>query len=149
MTNKQFNILLGDSSEFVKSLQSNPDFSCIFSKDHWILNKTTNNLFWIIGEEVTNLTHQFIIFKNPIIYIFFNYHVKNSLDIIQNFFSQVQRDLLSHQNKKYIIVGTNYQDVKSHKSLKKNILQWCISSESKVGPNNLIYSDLDDLHIIL
>ena len=139
---KQFNIILGDSTDFMKTLQLNTDFKCLMSQDHWTLNKTFDNLYWVIGEEVKNLAYQFIIFKNPIIYIFFNYHLKNSLELVQRFFALVQRDLISHTTKKYIIIGINYKDIKFQKTLKKSVLQWCIEQDNK--HINCEYFDLED-----
>jgi len=142
MSNKTFNIILGDSIDFIKTLHLRADFKCLLSQDNWTLNTTLNDFYWVIGDEVKNLAHQFIIFKNPHVFIFFNYHLKNSLDLIQRFFALVQRDLLSH-NKKYIIIGINYKDIKFQKTLKKNVLQWCIEQES-TNHIDCAYFDYDD-----
>jgi hypothetical protein len=144
MSSKQFNIILGDSVDLIKTLNLHNDFKCLINQDNWTLNSTSSNLYWVIGDEVKNLKHQFIIFKNPIIYIFFNYHLKNSLELIQRFFALSQRDLTSYTNKKFIIIGINYKDIKFQKTLKKNVLQWCIEQEKTFGPDFCAYHDYDD-----
>ena len=142
---KQFNIILGDSFDIIKQIETNKDFKEMMKKDGWTLYRTTNNLYWVIGEDIVNIVHQFMIYRNPIVYIYFNYHVKTALETVQKLFTMAKRDLQSHKNKKYIIIGVNYKDFKFQKIIKKNILEFCIEQESKIELDTLSYMDFEDL----
>jgi len=150
MSKRAFNILLGDSTELVEEIKHQPGYKCMMGadrKDNWSLYRTDLGLYWDVDEEVENLTHQFMILpKDPVIYIFFNYRQKNPIEHTQRIYKMAAQDLAAQSEKKFCIIGINFQSRhKFQKEIKKKIIEWCIAEEATHGKNYCFYSDFEDL----
>lgn len=145
---KPMNILLGDSSSFVKVLIESPGWKRVMFRRQgapWTLDKTNHGLYWDLGEDITDLKHQFIIFKDPTIYLFFNYRGNlPAIEILDRYYDLIKRDLRLYQIK-CLICGMNYKDIKVHKKIKKEILEWCLARADELGEDNCNYIDLEEI----
>jgi len=138
-----FKILLGDTSDFMIMLK-NVVHKRIMAKDNWELYKTNNAFYWILDEKVTSIVYQWMIYRNPIIYLFFNYRNKTAMESLKRVFEISKKDTKKSKHQ-YVIVGTNYLNrLKQHKKLKKDIISWCLTT---FGEEQAEYLDLEHIEL--
>jgi hypothetical protein len=84
-----FYIFLGHLDEVTEKLGEDESNVMVLEDKAWILIKNQGKrLVWIVEPIVKNLKNSFMMYKDPQIYIFFNYHVK---DMIQNLEDELRR----------------------------------------------------------
>ena len=75
-----FYIFLGHLDEVTEKLGEDESNQIILEDKVWILVKNQGKrLIWIVESAVKNLKNSFMMYKDPQIYIFFNYHVKDMM----------------------------------------------------------------------
>lgn len=146
---KPFFIVLGDNDEFHQKILKKANgwkrVMVPMRGANWNLEKTDKALYWILNEDENNLKHQFMIYKNPTVYIFFNYRGNQPvMDVLNRYHEIMSRDLGKHQIK-CLICGMKFQNIKIHKSIKKEILQWCLSRQEEFGEEACDYLEFNDL----
>lgn len=133
---KPFYILLGETESFIREVIKSNGFKRIMFERQgavWTLDKTNNGLYWDLRAELETLKHQFMIFKNPRIYIFFNYRGNVAAqEVLKRFYKIIEKDLVNsgkHQIK-IVVCGLNFRENnKVHKKIKTEILTWCLKKQ--------------------
>tara|TARA_R100001163_G_C5068434_1_gene208711 strand:- start:9305 stop:9799 length:495 start_codon:yes stop_codon:yes gene_type:complete len=146
-----FNILLGDTTDVLPEIKELSDgFKMVLGgrnrRDKWGLYRTDRGFYWDVDEDVENLSHQFIIIRNPTIYIFFSYVQKSTLNYIKKYYEMIEADFKNYK-KKFVFVGLKYKDHKMQRQIKKEIIKWCLELETKYGEGYCNYSEIEDLEV--
>jgi len=136
MTSKKqlpFYILLGHCNEITEQLGTEQETKVILEDGAWILLKHQKERFiWILDSSLKNLTHHFMMYRNPQILIFFNYHQKGILEHLNEQHRKALTLLRQQPQGKIRIIGFNYSDRRSKlKKLKQSVLNWC-NTQSKL-----------------
>jgi hypothetical protein len=125
---KPFIIVSGDAPEFLRSLlDTNPKVILDATKAQgWTLYQSDNFNYWIISDVVKNLTHQFIHYVNPIVYLICNFKTHNYLEILEQNIVLINRDLIKSKTpEKILVIGFNYNQ-RMHNQMKRKVLEFCI-----------------------
>lgn len=148
-----FNILLGDTSELMAEIIESPGYRTIMSgdrRDGWGLYRTDSAFYWDVEDSKIRLrlVEQFMIIPEEVkIYVSFHFRQKEPMKYIQDLYRMLETDLPKHK-KQYIFVGLDYVDHKFHKSIKKELITWCLQIEEESGiPEYCQYYDLADLEV--
>jgi len=133
-----FYILLGHCEEITEQLGTEEEETKVILEDGaWILLKHQNQRFlWILDPELENLKHHFMMYRNPQILIFLNYHQKGIREHLDDQYRKAKSILKQNKKGKIRVIGFNY--AKTHpkmKKLKTTVLEWCIEN------NNLDYAE--------
>jgi hypothetical protein len=138
-----FIIVLGDNDDFLNLLGNNNCKNILEAKKQqgWTLYRSKSSLYWYITDKVKNLTKQFMIYNNPIIYLIVNFKSSNYLDSLISNYNMVTRDL--HNLSNVLIIGFNYSP-KIHMPMKQKVLEWIVQ-------NNLLkiitYTDAENFDL--
>lgn len=137
---KPFIIIMGDAGDdFKKVLIQNSATQILDGSNAqgWILLATDHAIYWLLSDVVSNLTHQFMHYKNPMIYILVNFTSQNHLEALEQNYKMLRRDLIlgkKEKNKlpqKIMVVGLNFK-ANFNTKMKKQVLEWCIKTESEI-----------------
>lgn len=131
-----FYIFLGHLDELTEKLGEDESNQIILEDKAWILVKNQGKrLIWIVESVVKNLKNSFMMYRDPQIYIFFNYHVK---DMINNLEEELERaktladfrfasgEERNDSKNNITILGFNYNEKKiKMKKLRETVIEWC------------------------
>lgn len=147
ISSKPVNILLGDINLMTNKIAKLPDYERVMQPSSrwssWSLDKTSEGVYWNLGEDVTTLNHQFMIFRQATLYLGFNYRGNQSIDDLLNHYHQlILHELKTRLDKiRVIICACNYREIKIHKRIKKQILKFLL----EITEYEVNYSELGEL----
>ena len=77
MVKKPFIIVMGDTGEFRTRLSQEKPSKIINGarSQGWTLERTKSAIYWMLSDEVKNLTKQFMNFAHPHVYLIVNYKI--------------------------------------------------------------------------
>ena len=149
MSNKQFNIILGESDELIKSLNN---FEIKMAYPKWILGKSNDSIYWVINSDIErsfDFNKQFILLPKEVhYYIYVNFKSTGKfMDKVGHFLEIIK----NNDNKKDLrctIIGINYNNkIKYHTILMGEILTLCLNQNENSSNNSTIFNYSDFMSI--